>query len=125
MGKKELEKYQELLIKEKERILEDIEGLEENNKSGSIQDRTGDISRMSTHPADRVADSMELEQSYSIATMEGEILYLIDEALSRIKVGSFGKCMVCGKKIAEKRLEAIPYTKLCLDCQRDAESEEV
>lgn len=40
----------------------------------------------------------------------------IDSALLSIKEGTYGICKRCGKPIAEKRLEAIPYVALCIDC---------
>ena len=40
----------------------------------------------------------------------------IDSALLSIKEGTYGICKSCGKPIAEKRLEAIPYVALCIDC---------
>jgi RNA polymerase-binding transcription factor DksA len=43
------------------------------------------------------------------------------DALDRIEDGTFGKCVRCGRQIAEERLEAIPYATRCIDCQRLAE----
>lgn len=40
----------------------------------------------------------------------------IKSALLRIDAGAYGICESCGKKIAPKRLEAIPYTTVCIDC---------
>jgi len=40
----------------------------------------------------------------------------IKSALTRISAGTYGKCETCGQKIAAKRLEAIPYTTVCIDC---------
>ncbi len=40
----------------------------------------------------------------------------IDDALLRIKEGTYGVCKSCGNPIAEKRLEAIPYVALCIEC---------
>ncbi|MBN1756519.1 TraR/DksA C4-type zinc finger protein [bacterium] len=123
MQKDELKKYEDLLLKERQEILEDITELEAVSQSGSLQERTGEISSITTHPADRVSDSIEQEQTYNLATMEGEILYQIDEALMRLRKGKFGKCSKCGKPIDQKRLEAIPYAELCLECKRDSEME--
>lgn len=40
----------------------------------------------------------------------------IDAALLRIRTGTYGICEQCGNPIGEKRLEAVPYTTLCIDC---------
>lgn len=44
------------------------------------------------------------------------VVQQIDHALLRIKDGSYGICEKCGEPISEKRLEAIPYTSLCIKC---------
>ena len=44
------------------------------------------------------------------------VVQQIDDALLSIKEGTYGKCKSCGKAIAEKRLEAIPYVTLCIEC---------
>lgn len=41
---------------------------------------------------------------------------LIDIALARIKAGTYGTCAICGEKIAEKRLAALPYATTCINC---------
>ncbi len=47
----------------------------------------------------------------------------IDDALQRIADGSYGVCESCGLEIGEERLEALPFTRLCRDCQQDQERE--
>jgi DnaK suppressor protein len=45
-------------------------------------------------------------------------------ALNKIDDGSFGSCERCGETIADKRLEALPFARYCIDCQRLVEDEE-
>jgi DnaK suppressor protein len=45
-------------------------------------------------------------------------------ALQKIDDGSFGSCERCGEEIAEKRLEALPFARYCIECQRAIEQEE-
>jgi DnaK suppressor protein len=47
----------------------------------------------------------------------------IDDALARLGDGSYGICESCGLEIAEERLDALPFTRLCRDCQQDQERE--
>src|SRR5437867_498178 len=67
----------------------------------------GDLSNVSTHPADR--DSEGLDSEIAVATTEGEILEQVRSALQRIDEGSFGHCVECGQPIPAERLEAVPY----------------
>ncbi len=41
----------------------------------------------------------------------------IDEAFVRMKNGAYGVCTNCGAVIGEKRLQAVPWTPFCIDCQ--------
>jgi DnaK suppressor protein len=45
-------------------------------------------------------------------------------ALQKINEGGFGDCERCGEAIAEKRLEALPFARYCIECQRAVEEEE-
>ena len=51
------------------------------------------------------------------------IVMQIDNALLRIKDGTFGKCLECGKDIPEKRLELVPYAEYCVDCAESFEKQ--
>lgn len=50
-----------------------------------------------------------------------EEIMQIDEALERLANGTYGRCPDCGRAIDIARLEIRPFTRLCLDCQRQAE----
>jgi len=50
-----------------------------------------------------------------------QLLQMVEGALSRIREGSFGECISCGKEINAKRLEAVPWTRHCIECQEKAE----
>jgi DnaK suppressor protein len=70
--------------------------------------------------------STELEQSMRIRLRNREALFLkkIDEALFRIKEGSFGVCDDCGGDIESRRLEARPTATLCVECKEQEEHRE-
>ena len=53
-----------------------------------------------------------------------ELLRDVVAALRKIDDGSFGSCERCGEPIAEKRLDALPFARYCIDCQRVVEQEE-
>ena len=40
----------------------------------------------------------------------------VDAALARVADGTYGICEVCGRPIAEERLEAIPWAATCVAC---------
>lgn len=67
--------------------------------------------------ADKAASAYSKELNFSLSDGERNLLMLIDEALVRVKDGSFGVCTNCGATIGEKRLDAVPWTPFCIDCQ--------
>ena len=60
---------------------------------------------------------------YALMEMESETLRRIDEAILRLGGGTYGLCSDCGGKIAEARLEALPFAVNCRDCQEQEEGE--
>jgi len=67
--------------------------------------------------ADKAASAYSKELSFSLSDGERNLLMLIDEALVRIDDGSYAVCTNCGTTIGEKRLQAVPWTPFCIDCQ--------
>jgi DnaK suppressor protein len=67
--------------------------------------------------ADKAASAYSKELNFSLSDVERNLLMMIDEAFVRLKNGSFGVCANCGTTIGEKRLEAVPWTPFCIDCQ--------
>jgi len=46
-----------------------------------------------------------------------QLLQMVQSAIGRIRDGSFGQCSSCGNEIGEARLEAVPWTPYCIECQ--------
>ena len=67
--------------------------------------------------ADKAASAYSKELNFSLSDGERNLLMLIDEAFNRIGDGSYGTCTNCGTVIGEKRLQAVPWTPFCIDCQ--------
>ena len=67
--------------------------------------------------ADKAASAYSKELNFSLSDGERNMLMQIDEALVRVREGSYGVCTNCGATIGEKRLDAIPWTAFCIDCQ--------
>jgi DnaK suppressor protein len=76
---------------------------------------------MTGDAADAAFDAGSDEVSSQLAQLEARELNLIDRAIARIKNGTFGTCEGCGHKIPVARLNALPYSSMCIECQQDAE----
>jgi DnaK suppressor protein len=61
---------------------------------------------------------------FELGNGDRRMLREIVAALQKIDAGSFGSCERCGEAIADKRLEALPFARYCIDCQRLVEQEE-
>ena len=70
---------------------------------------------------DAAVDTANDEICSQLVEIESRELGQIEHALQRIEDGVYGRCEYCGGKIAEARLNALPYTNSCIDCQRENE----
>jgi RNA polymerase-binding transcription factor DksA len=73
--------------------------------------------------AERGTDEYDRELALSMASSEQEMLYEIEEALNRIKTGTYGTCELTGEAIEPERLLAIPWTRFSLAAEERLESE--
>jgi DnaK suppressor protein len=62
------------------------------------------------------------EISTQLAQLESSELTKIERALERLKQGSYGLCEVCQKRIPVSRLNALPFSSTCIQCQRQMET---
>jgi DnaK suppressor protein len=79
------------------------------------------VDGIDTYDLASVARDLEIIVILTVGVREK--LAAIDEALGRIDDGSYGLCEECGLDIAEGRLAALPFTRLCVSCQSDRERE--
>ncbi len=70
---------------------------------------------------DAAVDTATDEIFSQLVEIECQELTQIEHALERIANGAYGRCEFCGGKIPEARLNALPYTTSCIDCQRAVE----
>ena len=72
--------------------------------------------------ADAAFDAGSDEMASQLAEHDARELRQIEAALQRLKKGTYGLCESCQKKIPVSRLNALPYTSLCIECQREMEA---
>ncbi len=120
MTKKELAKFEKLLLDERHRLLTSIKTIEDASRNESVRDSGGDFSSY----AETGTDSFELETALNIASAESDRLSEIDEALQRIKDGTYGICEGTGEPIPKKRLEVFPAARFSIEHQAQLEREQ-
>src|SRR5580704_16336498 len=62
------------------------------------------------------------EVTSHLAELEARELNQVERAMTKIKSGNYGVCEVCSGKIPVERLNALPYSTLCVTCQREMET---
>lgn len=119
MNKKELARFEKLLLTEHERLGGHIRSIEEASRHESGRDMGGDLSSY----ADVGTDSFELETSLNIASGESNWLHEVTDALRRLREGRYGICEGCEQPIPKKRLEVFPSARFCIGCQEEVEKD--
>jgi DnaK suppressor protein len=103
------ESYREALMRKKAEILttggiRPLAATMENNS------RQGDM-------ADQADGNNEVHIQLKLKQTDAKILQAIEEALARIDKGTYGGCRDCGEPISPARLNAIPWTRVCIACK--------
>jgi DnaK suppressor protein len=113
MDKKKLETFKKRLETRQQELRRTVTRNQADGRTAD-EDAAQDI-------ADRAASSYNKEFLFSQSNNERQLLMMVDGALARIREGSFGECISCGKEINAKRLEAVPWTRHCIECQEKLE----
>ena len=120
-NRKELEYFKKLILKIKEKILDEIKHISEDTLKKSQKDAAGDISGYTYHMADVATDTYDREFSLGLASNERQSLYELDDALKKMEEGTFGICEECKSLITKTRLKVVPFARLCVKCQEKKE----
>jgi DnaK suppressor protein len=75
-----------------------------------VNSRQGDL-------ADQASGNNEVHIQLKLKQTDAKILQAIEEALYRLEKGTYGICRDCGEPIAPARLQAIPWTRVCITCK--------
>ena len=103
------DKTRKRLLAKREELIQDLA------KNREVSDETVDESAQDM--ADRATSAYTKEFAYSLSESDRKTLILIDEALERLDAGTYGVCVHCAAPVQDKRLEAVPWARHCLDCQ--------
>lgn len=106
--------YKAALLKKRGEIL-GAGGIKPLQASMENNTRQGDM-------ADQASGNNEVHIQLKLKQTDAKILQAIEEALGRIDKGTYGHCRDCGEPIAEARLNAIPWTRVCITCKEKQNS---
>ncbi len=106
--------YKENLLRKRTEILAEREGKSLSTPMDN-NTRQGDM-------ADQASGTNEVHIQLKLKETDAKILQAIEEALERLDSGSYGLCRDCGEDIAAARLNAIPWTRVCIGCKEKQKS---
>jgi len=101
----------DLLLRKRTELLATSTGARAIPASADVNSRQGDM-------ADQASGTNEVEIQLKLKQTDAKILQAIEEALYRLEKGVYGLCRDCGDPIASARLEAIPWTRVCISCKQ-------
>jgi DnaK suppressor protein len=105
----EAQVYKEALLRKRAEILA-AGGIKPLQTSMENNSRQGDL-------ADQATGNNEVHIQLKLKQTDAKILQAIEEALWRIEKGTYGICRDCEEPIAPARLNAIPWTRVCISCK--------
>jgi RNA polymerase-binding transcription factor len=103
--------YKDALLRKRGEILSSGGGVKPLQTSmNDVNSRQGDL-------ADQASGNNEVHIQLKLKQTDAKILQAIEEALWRMEKGTYGICRDCGEPIAPARLNAIPWTRVCITCK--------
>jgi RNA polymerase-binding transcription factor DksA len=118
MTKAELENYRDALLGLRRRLTGDVTHLADEALRSTGGEASGSLSNAPLHMADLGTDNFEQEFTFTLLQNQEQALDEIDEALERIRQGTYGLCEECRAAVPRARLQALPYTRHCVECAR-------
>jgi len=109
MDKKKVEFFKRRLLTKKEELLRLVIKSEKDGREAD-EEATQDI-------ADKAANSYTKEFLFHQSDESRRVLQLVNQALERMKDGTYGQCVECQEEVQQKRLEAVPWALHCIECQ--------
>lgn len=118
---KKWKKFYKLLIELREHVRDEIDLHTSDTLKHSSRDESGANSNYGNHQADAGTDEFDRDFALSLVSNEQDALHEIEEAIRRIKDGSYGICEVTGQPINKERLEAVPFARFSVEGQAEYE----
>lgn len=112
-----IKKQGQRLLDLRDSLMDSMTGMTRETMEGSEASGNGE------HQGDAGSDAYDRDFALSLLSKEQDALYEVEQALYRIKTGTYGNCEISGHKIPTARLEAIPFARLTVECQADWEKE--
>jgi len=118
----DLESFRNVLEGLRARLRGDLDQMTDEALRRTQNETSGNLSNVPLHMADVGTENYDQEFTLSLIENEQSTLEQVHSALGRINAGTFGRCEECQEPIAKPRLQALPYTRHCIQCARKLEN---
>ena len=108
MYAKELRKYKQLLVEKRQELQTPL------TSAGAVIPGAGGFE---ADFLDQAAADAEAELQIQLHQTDGRLFRAIEDAIARIKRGTYGVCELCKRPISKARLDAVPWTHVCRKCK--------
>ena len=119
MNSEKIEKYKEMLLREKEETLKTLKMMENNDVGKKSRYSPIELSNYDNHPAEIGTELFQEGLNSALKLRQSNDVEELDAALKRIEKGTYGKCEICGEEIAEERLDVLPQARVCIRCKKE------
>jgi DnaK suppressor protein len=107
MQPSDLQKYRDILESKREELL----------ASGPARTPASEPGSKSGDWIDQSSQESEIHVRLALKQTDTKLLRAIEEAIHRIDQATYGICMDCENEIKTARLDAVPWTRVCIDCK--------
>lgn len=107
----------EILLAKREALIKEIK----QQLGQSVTDEQSRRLEAAMDSGDQALVDLDREMGISLQEMRNRERQLIDDALDSLDEGTYGVCAECGGEISEKRLQALPFARLCVACKSKRE----
>ena len=118
----ELEIFRSALLDLRSRLRGDLDQMTDEALRRDQPDASGNLSNVPLHMADVGTENYDQEFTLGLIENEQGTLEQVNEALDRLSQGKYGRCEECNEPISKPRLQALPYTRHCIQCARELEN---
>lgn len=115
--KREINKYKKILLEKRGELVGDVSTME----TEALMGQSGSLSHLPQHMAEQGSEAYEQTLSLNLAALDRKLIKEIDDALVRIKDGTYGMCELTGQPINPERLVELPWARYSIDAARELE----
>jgi len=114
-------RYHKLLLASRAKLEDVLARHTDEALKKSGKDDAGDLSGYSQHMADAGTDTADRDFALNLISSEQNQIKEIDDAIERMRQGSYGVCEITGRPIPPSRLASVPHTRYSIEGQKELE----